>query len=321
MMINEERRFGPVTVRSRFMLEVASELAAMPEWPHKQVQLSMRDQVGGDWAITLLASDSPAGLPRVINGEAQVAILNPSVVLTLASRGTGPFKEPADLRAITVIHSYDQLAFAVAASTGVNSLAEMRDRRMPLRVSLRGQADHSVHMVVDEVLAAYGFSLDDMVSWGAQLEHHPGVNDILGKVDKVERGELDAIFDEGIMAWADKAFGVGMSFLPLEEDILQKLEGIGFRRGTIESRLYDGLPEDLPALDFSGFTVYTRADVPDQAIRSICQALEVRKDRIPRDSGPGPLPLHEMCKDTPGGPLTIPLHPAAEQFWRERGYL
>ncbi len=321
MMRNEERFFGPVTVRSRFMLEVASELAAMPGWPHKQVQLSMRDQVGGDWAVTLLASDSPAALPRVIGGEAQVAILNPSVVLSLAVRGTGPFKEPADLRAITVIHSYDQLAFAVAVSTGVNSLAEIRDQRKPLRVSLRGQADHSVHMVVDEVLAAYGFSLDDMVGWGAQIEYHPGVNDILSKVDKVERGDLDAIFDEGIMAWAEKAFGAGMRYLPLEEDILQKLEAIGFRRGTVESRLYEGLEEDVPALDFSGFTVYTRADVSDQTIRSICQALEARKDRIPRDSGPGPLPLHEMCKDTPGGPLTIPLHPAAEQFWREQGYL
>ena len=321
MMINEERSFGPVTVRSRFMLEVASELAAMQEWPHKQVQVSMRDQVGGDWAMTLLASDSPAALPRVVNGEAQVAILNPSVVLALASRGTGPFKQPADLRAITVIHSYDQLAFVVAGSVGVSSLAEIRDRRLPLRVSLRGQADHSVHMVVDEVLAAYGFSLNDMVSWGAHIEHHPGVNDILGKVDKVERGELDAIFDEGIMAWIDKGLGVGMRVLPLEEDILQKMEGMGFRRGTIEKRLYPGLTEDVPALDFSGFTVYTRADVPDQAVRSICQALEVRKDRIPRDSGPGPLPLHEMCMDTPGGPLTIPLHPAAEQFWREQGYI
>lgn len=321
MMINEERFFGPVTVRSRFMLEVASELAAMQEWPHKQVQVSMRDQVGGDWAMTLLASDSPAALPRVVGGEAQVAILNPSVVLALASRGTGPFREPADLRAITVIHSYDQLAFVVAGPTAVNSLADIRDRRLPLRVSLRGQADHSVHMVVDEVLAAYGFSLDDMMSWGAQIEHHPGVNDILSKVDKVERGELDAIFDEGIMAWIDKGLGVGMRVLPLEEDILQKLEAIGFRRGTIEKRLYPKLADDVPALDFSGFTVYTRADVPDQAVRSICQALEVRKDRIPRDSGPGPLPLHEMCMDTPGGPLTIPLHPAAEQFWREQGYI
>ena len=89
MMMNEERFFGPVTVRSRFMLEIASELAAMPEWPHKQVKLSMRDQVGGDWAITLLASDSPAGLPSVINGDAQVAILNPSVVLASGVAGHG----------------------------------------------------------------------------------------------------------------------------------------------------------------------------------------------------------------------------------------
>jgi TRAP-type uncharacterized transport system substrate-binding protein len=28
-----------------------------------------------------------------------------------------------------------------------------------------------------------------------------------------------------------------------------------------------------------------------------------------------------MCRDTIEGPLTIPLHPAAERFWRERGYL
>ncbi len=28
-----------------------------------------------------------------------------------------------------------------------------------------------------------------------------------------------------------------------------------------------------------------------------------------------------MCKDTVEGPMGIPLHPAAERFWREQGYL
>jgi TRAP-type uncharacterized transport system substrate-binding protein len=28
-----------------------------------------------------------------------------------------------------------------------------------------------------------------------------------------------------------------------------------------------------------------------------------------------------MCRDTPAGPLNIPLHPAAERFWRKLGYL
>jgi TRAP-type uncharacterized transport system substrate-binding protein len=80
------------------------------------------------------------------------------------------------------------------------------------------------------------------------------------------------------------------------------------------------LSDDVPTLDFSGFAVYTHARVPDAVITSICVALEARKDRIGWQE-PGPLPIDQMCRDTAAGPLMIPLHPAAERFWRERGYL
>jgi TRAP-type uncharacterized transport system substrate-binding protein len=33
------------------------------------------------------------------------------------------------------------------------------------------------------------------------------------------------------------------------------------------------------------------------------------------------MPVERMVKDSPEGPLDIPLHPAAERFWKERGYL
>jgi TRAP-type uncharacterized transport system substrate-binding protein len=46
----------------------------------------------------------------------------------------------------------------------------------------------------------------------------------------------------------------------------------------------------------------------------------MRKDRIPWQ-GEGPLPLDSMCRNTPQGSLEIPLHPAAAEYWRERGYL
>ena len=35
----------------------------------------------------------------------------------------------------------------------------------------------------------------------------------------------------------------------------------------------------------------------------------------------GPLPLADMCRDTPSTPLRIPLHRAAERYWRDSGYL
>ena len=40
-----------------------------------------------------------------------------------------------------------------------------------------------------------------------------------------------------------------------------------------------------------------------------------------RRQGDGPLPLADMCRDSPQTPLDVPFHPAAERFWRERGYL
>ena len=321
MLVNERRYFPPVTVRSRLVLEVASELAGTADWPHKQARLTMRNQETDEWVISLFASDCPETISEVASGEVQMAIINPGVVLALALRGTGPFKEPIPLRAITVLASYDQLGFAVTESSGLTSLEDIRDRRFPLKISLRGQRDHSVHLVVDEVLSTVGFSIDDIVSWGGQVHHHPGVMDILDQVKGVERGEIDAIFDEGVGPWANKALDAGMRFLPLEEALLQKLEATGFRRGTMEKARYPKLPSDTETLDFSGFAVYTHADTPDEVIRSICRALEARKDRIPRDTGEGPLPLDRMCRDTAEGPLTIPLHPAAERFWREQGYL
>jgi TRAP-type uncharacterized transport system substrate-binding protein len=73
-------------------------------------------------------------------------------------------------------------------------------------------------------------------------------------------------------------------------------------------------------VDFSGFPLFTHADVPDAEIRAVCIALEARRDRIPWE-GHGPMPLDRMCRDTTEGPLDVPLHPAAQAFWRERGYL
>jgi TRAP-type uncharacterized transport system substrate-binding protein len=111
-----------------------------------------------------------------------------------------------------------------------------------------------------------------------------------------------------------------MHVLPLDEPMLLKLEAIGLRRALIPRARYPKLPHDVPTLDFSGFAVYTHADVPDTVITSICVALEARKERIGWQE-PGPLPLERMCRDTSDGPLVIPLHPAAERFWRACGYL
>ena len=287
---NAARSVARDTIRSRLVLEVASEMIEQEDWPNRQARVSLRPQGAAEWAVNMIASDGPAALELVARGEMQLAISNPAMYLALAVRGTGPYRKPIPLRAITIIPSPDQLAFAVTEKTGVKSLHEIRERRMPLRVSVRGQRDHALHPITDEVLKAVGFTLDDIVSWGGQVRYDDGLPIKSNRFGAMQRGEVDMIVDEAVRGWANQALDAGMRMLPLDEEILTKMETLGLRRAVMPVARYPKLGKDLPTLDFSGFAVYTHADVPDEVIKSICAALEARKERIGWQE-PGPLPL------------------------------
>jgi len=313
-------RTHPHTTRSRLMLEVASQLVSQKDFLYLQARVSLREQGADEWPVTLFASDSPATIHEVAAGKVQFAMINPSMILKLAALGSAPFKEPIPLRVIAVLPASDQMGFAVKQNTGLRSFSDIGARKFPLRVSLRGQPDHSLHVITNHVLAAAGFSLGDIVSWGGEVRYDGGMPYGSNRIGAVERGEIDAIFDEGVSSWGSMALELGMTFLPLDGMILRRLEGAGLRRNLIEQKKFPRLSVDVPTLDFSGWPIYTRENTSDNLVIDFCRALEGSKDRVPwaKDA---PLPLAQMVRDTSEGHLEVPLHPAAERFWRERGYL
>ena len=313
-------RTHPHTTRSRLMLEVASRLVTRKDFPYLQARIQLREQGADEWPLTLFASDSPATIHEVAAGRVQFAIVNPSMILKLAALGSAPFSEPIPLQTIAVLPSLDQMLFAVKRETGLNSFRDIRERRFPLRVSLRAQGDHSLHAIVDHVLKAAGFTLADIVSWGGQVRYDAGMAYGPNRIGAVQRGEIDAIFDEGAGAWGNMALELGMNFLALDEGILREIEARGLRRGLIEKNRFPRLSADVPTLDFSGWPIYTHRDTPDAFVADFCRALEESKERIPW-AQEAALPLAQMVRDTPEGHLEVPLHPAAERFWRECGYL
>jgi TRAP-type uncharacterized transport system substrate-binding protein len=311
----------PVIMRSRLMLEVASELVAANEWAEKQTMILFRVQGDSEWKIRFFASDAPGSIDAVAKGEADIAICNPGSVLAMAAKGRGPWKgKPLALRAIMAIPQFDQLGFAVKASTGLKTLADLKRTKYPLKISLRGQPDHSVHLICNCVLAAYGMSLEDIASWGGKLVPSEGLPNARDRIGAVERGEVDALWDEALPMFASRALELGMRFLAIDEPQLKALEADGLKRAMITRQEFPGLPEDVPTLDFSGWPIFCLESAPEEMIYKFCEGLEARKDRIPW-YGKGPMALERMCKDSVEGPLYLPLHRGAERFWRERGYL
>src|SRR5262245_64289260 len=103
---------------------------------------------------------------------------------------------------------------------------------------MRGQMDHSLHLVVKEVLSAAGFSFDDVISWGGQIRYDPGLPKSPNRLSAVQRGEVDMIIDEAVRSWVDTALESGMQILPLDEPLLERLEKLGFRRAVISKARY-----------------------------------------------------------------------------------
>ena len=79
-MVSERVTFMPATVRSRLMLEVASELVDNRAWPYPQVRISMRKTEADGWPLSLFASDSPTGIDEVASSKATSSNLNSLMV-------------------------------------------------------------------------------------------------------------------------------------------------------------------------------------------------------------------------------------------------
>ena len=322
-------KVDPPSIRAKLMLETLSHMMTEPNWPYRHVTVDVKSQGDEVGAFRIFGANEPESVREVCERRVDISILNPGAILAMAYRGVGIFEQPMQVALIAVMPHLDQLGFAVTRSTGLASLDEVRDRRFPLRVSVRGSMDACTTQLVEQVLRTHGFGYEDIASWGGSVsfdqpmpnEPSPGQP---SRLQRVVDGELDAIFEEGVVVWANEAVDAGMQFLPIDDGRLATLEAQGFRRGTMEKARYERLPADVPTVDFSGWPIYTSVDAPDLLIRKFSEALEARKGVIPWTFGPinqSEMPLGRMVVEGVGVPLDVPFHPVAKEFWMERGYL
>ncbi len=307
------------TVRSGVMLEVARTLSGRRDWPHRQVAIDLKAQGASSWAARLYASDAWDAVADVLARRADIAILNPATVVNAAATRHGGSAE--ELAAIATIPSYDQLGICVAERLGIATIEDLVAARPTIRLSLRGgRPNHSVHIVLDDALAAAGTSLDDMRSWGAEIRYDQGLAQEQVRTQLMREGSVDAVIDEGVPNWCATAVESGFRFLQFGPETLGRLEAQGYRRSLLGRDLHPELPADVLTVDFSGFMIYTRADAADELVDAFCEALYESRESIGWEGGPG-LPLERMINDAIDAPRPLPLHAAAEHVWRRHNLL
>ena len=260
----------------------------------------------------------------VAEGKYSLAWVNPSVLLTMAYRGTGLYPRKLPLRTIAVFPSYDVMGFAVHQSTGITSLLQIAKERIPLRLSTgvipkTSLTGNATMFTVSAVMGAAGFTFADLRRWGTNLRSAPRPSDP-SRRKGIESGTINAVFDEGIKSWGKTAMEHGFRFLPIDGALLKKMKALGYRPAMMTKTRFNGLTEDLQTIDFSGWPMIVRADMPDKVAYALCEAIEKRQNLIPTDNYK-PLNIAQLCANDEEAPCDVPLHPAARRFYRQRGYL
>lgn len=308
--------------RAKLLWEIGLHIAGNPDTPYygnRDMCIAVGSASGESFRPWLrMSTGSPILAHAVARGELEMAIVNPSGALTQAYRGTGLFSEPLPVRIVAVYPSWDRFVYAIHPRTGITSLAQIKEKRYPLRLSIREDPTHSTRVLTDQTLAVYGFSLADIESWGGsfQLNGPPGDK---RRLAALREGTIDAIFDEGLIQWFDEALAAGMVPIEVEEPVLRKLEAIGWRRALIPAGRFRHLKSDHMAIDYSGWPLYTRASMPEDDIYQVCAAIHARAEWIYWESsytGVG-----QLGRETEATPMDVPLHPGAARWYREHGFI
>jgi TRAP-type uncharacterized transport system substrate-binding protein len=334
------KRYSAGIQRAKGLLELAASLydtsLSSESMRAAEGVLQTDSRVGTALNLSLTARTSDHGVSfsfatggareiiAVARGEISLAWVNPSVFLTMAYRGKGPFRKRYPLRAIAVFPSHDVFGFAVHESTGITSLTQIKKERFPLKLSTRRvvHGDPKANSTMFTVMAALrsaGFTLADVQKWGGKIQWATRPSHPLRRAT-IESGAINAIFDEGLKSWGQTAIDNGFRYLPVDGEVLKKLAAMGYRTAMMSKLGFHGMSQDVQTLDFSGWPMIVRADMPDAVAYALCEAIEKRKDVIPTDNYK-PLDIAQLCANDDEAPYDVPLHPGAKRFYRERGFL
>ena len=335
------KRYNSGLQRAKGFLELAAALydssLSSESWKAAEGVLQTDSRLGNTLRLSLQAKPNDkkgislsfaTGSFREINAVAEgrfsLAWVNPSVLLTMAHRGKGPFRKRLPLRTLAVFPSYDVMGFAIHESTGITSFSQIKKQRVPLKLSTRlvtssALRENSTMYTVAAVMRAAGFTFADLRKWGGKIHLASRPSDPARRAS-IKNGTVNAIFDEGIKSWARTALENGFRFLPLEGGVLKQMVALGYRPTVMAKSRFHGMGQDITTIDFSGWPMIVHTDMADDTAYAICEAIDKRKEVIPTDNYK-PLEMAQLCANDEEAPYDVPLHPGAERFYRERGYL
>lgn len=215
------------------------------------------------------------------------------------------FKSKADkLRVIAAIYP-NYIHFVVRADSGINSLADLKGKRISVGAPNSGTAINA-----RTIIEAAGLSESDF----AAVEHLPYAE----LVELMKTGRIDGTLLSsgiGVPALRDLAASVDVRFLPIPDELIRRV-GPPYLPLSIPAGTYPGQTADVPTAGVLNFLVTREGMAPDTVYvmtKSMFEHLDQLISAQPAAKGIDPAAAAPS--------LRVPFHPGAERYYKEKGLM
>jgi TRAP-type uncharacterized transport system substrate-binding protein len=256
---------------------------------------------------------------RWITGrKAQVGATTP-VLIQSAIKGIHQFEgeRHRGLASIATIKRPNWVALAVRHETGISDLKEVKERKYPLRILAQSPERGSL---LDVVLRYYGTNLKEIESWGGKFMKWSGR--MLGGYVREEQvdmmlGNIYLGYTPHNRFWYEATMLYDMRFINFDVALIDKLvKNFGYTRGTLPHGLFRGIDRDIPSVGTDTVYIYCLKSQPAKLIRLIAEGLDKNSDLFKNARSAIYYERDEVWKNP-----YIPLHPAAAEYYRSKGYM
>jgi TRAP transporter TAXI family solute receptor len=228
-----------------------------------------------------------------------------------AYHGTSKFADQGafdGLRAVFSVHP-EPFTLLVRKGTGIKSFADLKGQKVNV-----GNPGSGQRATMEVVMEAFGIAMDDFAV-ASELKGSEMAQALCdGKIDAMiyTIGHPAAAITEATTTCDVELIDVGGA--PIDKLIA---DNPYYRSATISGGTYKGNPNDIATFGV-GATFITSADVPEDVVYTVVKAVFEGFDDF-RKLHPAFRALEEKEMISDG--LSAPLHPGAEKYYRERGWL
>ena len=270
-----------------------------------------------DIQINVIPGGGTKNQPVVGTNKAELGWALPPFVF-LARKGVDLYKgkKYEDIMVLGGGFSQNFLHVMAAVDTGVETMEQMKNYPKPIKVS-PGKVGVSGEFTYRKMLEAYFMtSYDEIKKKGGKVIHtgYTGIATNL-KDRHIDFACINIAPPAAIIQEA--ALGRKLRIIPWPEDLLQLMnKDFGYGIGVIKKEMYpDILTEDVPTATMGTALIAHKSLDPEVAYQ-IVKIIDENKDRLPSIHKSLGFDPNVAWKQLPG-----PLHPGAEKYYKEKGYM